>query len=157
MKVVQSFPNAGGHLIASGAGTDNIVLTSKTTIEDVIAAYEIQCEGVEAAGSRIVLMASRALCQLAKGPDDYTRVYNRVLGGLSEPAIIHWLGEMFDPALEGYWGAADHMTAIDTCLQIIEDKKKYCWNKNFPSVGQKGNCDAPAVANGCEYVYRRRF
>jgi hypothetical protein len=116
--------NAGGHLIASGAGTDNIVLTSKTTIEDVIAAYEIQCEAVEAAGSRVVLMASRALCQLAKGPDDYARVYNRVLGGLSEPAIIHWLGEMFDPALEGYWGAVDHMTAMDTCLQIIEDNNK---------------------------------
>ncbi len=110
---------SGGHLIASGAGTDHLVVTPDTTIEDVIVAYEMQCEAVEAAGSRVILMASRALCAIAKGPEDYLRVYGKVLSGLSQPAILHWLGEMFDPALEGYWGNSDHMEAMDTCLEVL--------------------------------------
>ncbi|MHA3976881.1 dihydrodipicolinate synthase family protein [Halovulum sp. GXIMD14794] len=111
---------AGGHLIASGAGTDHLAPGPDVTIDQVIAAYEEQCEAVEAAGSCVILMASRALAQAAKGPEDYARVYGKVLSGLSQPAILHWLGEMFDPALAGYWGSDDHMTAMDTCLQVIE-------------------------------------
>ncbi|NKB53150.1 MAG: DUF993 family protein [Rhizobiaceae bacterium] len=112
---------AGGHLIASGAGTDHLSVGPDVTLDQVIAAYEEQCEAVEAAGSPVILMASRALVQAAKGPDDYARVYAHVLGGLSQPAILHWLGEMFDPALAGYWGSNDHMAAMDTALSVIAD------------------------------------
>jgi len=112
---------AGGHLIASGAGTDHLVADESVTIDDVIRAYEEQCEAVEAAGSRVILMASRALAKAARGPDDYAQVYGRVLSGLEQPAVLHWLGEMFDPALEGYWGSKDHMTAMDTAVSVIED------------------------------------
>ncbi len=110
-----------GALIASGAGTDHLVPGPDVTIDDVIAAYEMQCEAVEATGSRVILMASRALVKAARSPDDYARVYGRVLSGLKQPAILHWLGEMFDPALAGYWGNADHMAAMDTCLSVIAD------------------------------------
>ena len=41
----------------------------------------------------------------AKGPEDYLRVYAEVLAACDAPVILHWLGEMFDPALAGYWGA----------------------------------------------------
>ncbi|MBL4646823.1 MAG: dihydrodipicolinate synthase family protein [Rhizobiales bacterium] len=115
-----SLAKLNGHLIASGAGTDHLELTPETTVDDVIAAYEMQCEAVEATGSRVILMASRALCAVAKGPDDYARVYECVLGGLQQPAILHWLGEMFDPALQGYWGSNDHFQAMDCCLDIIK-------------------------------------
>ncbi len=110
---------AGGHAIASGAGTDHID-PEGATLDQVIAAYEQQCEAVEATGSQVILMASRALVRAASGPDDYAKVYGRVLSGLAQPAILHWLGEMFDPALLGYWGDADHMAAMDTCLSVIE-------------------------------------
>lgn len=113
--------SSGGHLIASGAGTDHLEITPDLTVDDVIAAYEMQCEAIEATGSRVILMASRALTAVAKGPDDYARVYSRVLGGLRQPAILHWLGEMFDPALKGYWGSDDHMIAMATCLEILKD------------------------------------
>lgn len=109
-----------GHLIACGAGTDHLKPGPDVTIDDIIAAYETQCEAVEKTGGRVILMASRALAVAAKTPDDYLRVYSRVLSGLSQPAILHWLGEMFDPALAGYWGNADHMAAMDTCLACIE-------------------------------------
>jgi hypothetical protein len=114
-----SAAKTGGHLIACGAGTDHLTPGPNVTIDDVIAAYEMQCEAVEATGGRVILMASRALAKAAKSPDDYARVYTRILGGLSQPAILHWLGEMFDPALEGYWGSQDHMQAMDTCLDVI--------------------------------------
>ena len=110
-----------GALIACGAGTDHLEPGPDVTLDDVIAAYEEQVGYVEGQGGRVILMASRALARAARGPEDYARVYGRILSGAREPVILHWLGEMFDPALEGYWGAADHGAAMETCLSVIED------------------------------------
>ena len=109
-----------GARIACGAGTDHLAPEPSLTIAEVIAAYEEQVEFVESLGGQVILMASRALAACAGGPDDYVRVYDRILDQVAEPVIIHWLGEMFDPALEGYWGARDHMAAMDVCLDVIE-------------------------------------
>ncbi|NNG74272.1 dihydrodipicolinate synthase family protein [Rhizobium laguerreae] len=107
-------------LIACGAGTDHLTPGPDVTIDTILRAYEEQIETVEAAGGRIILMASRALAAAAKGPDDYVNVYDRILRQVKEPVIIHWLGEMFDPALQGYWGNSDHIEAMSTCLEVIE-------------------------------------
>jgi hypothetical protein len=64
-------------------------------------------------------MASRALARVARSADDYHKVYDRVLGQVKEPVIIHWLGEMFDPALAGYWGHKDHYKAMEVVLELI--------------------------------------
>ena len=109
-----------GAVVASGAGTDHIAPAPTLAIADVIAAYESQCAAVEGLGGRIILMASRALAVAAKGPEDYHTVYGRILSQVGEPVIIHWLGEMFDPALAGYWGHDDHWQAMDVCLAVIE-------------------------------------
>ena len=108
-----------GAMIACGAGTDHLLPGPDVTVDDVIRAYEEQCEAVEAMGGRIILMASRALARAARGPADYERVYARILGAVRQPVIIHWLGEMFDPALDGYWGQPDHMAAMETALAVI--------------------------------------
>ena len=108
-------------LIASGAGTDHLTLSPTTTIDDVIRAYEEQIEAIEKLGGRIILMASRALAAVAHGPEDYHRVYARILGAVQLPVILHWLGDMFDPALAGYWGSEHIPTAMDTCLAVITD------------------------------------
>ena len=108
-----------GGTVASGAGTDHLAPSASLTIDEVIRAYEEQCSAVEGAGGRIILMASRALAACAKSPDDYARVYDRILRQVSQPVIIHWLGEMFDPALEGYWGHRDHWQAMDVCLDVV--------------------------------------
>ena len=107
-------------VLASGAGTDHLAPDPDTAIEEVIAAYEEQCAAVEDAGGRIILMASRALAAAARGPEDYARVYERILSQVAEPVIVHWLGEMFDPALAGYWGHDDHWEAMEVCLSAIE-------------------------------------
>ena len=108
-----------GAIMASGAGTDHLEPAPDVTVDDVIRAYEEQCEAVESMGGRIILMASRALAKAARSPADYERVYGRVLSQVQQPVIIHWLGEMFDPALEGYWGSHDHMAAMETALAVI--------------------------------------
>ena len=108
-----------GAVVASGTGTDHLAASPDLSIEDVINAYEEQCAAVEACGGRIILMASRALAACAKSPEDYGTVYDRILGNVSEPVIIHWLGEMFDPALEGYWGGTDHFEAMEICLDVL--------------------------------------
>ena len=86
-----------GAVVASGAGTDHLAQGEKHSIEKIIAAYEEQCAAIEKLGGRIILMASRALAASAKSPDDYAKVYDRILGQVKQPVIIHWLGEMFDP------------------------------------------------------------
>jgi hypothetical protein len=109
-----------GSAIACGAGTDHLEPRASTTIDNVIAAYELQCEAVESRGGNIILMASRALAACAKSPDDYARVYGRILSQVRAPVILHWLGDMFDPALAGYWGHADVDRAMDVCLSVIQ-------------------------------------
>ncbi len=108
-----------GAFVASGAGTDHLAPSASITIEQVIGAYEEQCAAIEKLGGRIILMASRALAACAKSPDVYGLVYDRILSQVKEPVIIHWLGEMFDPALEGYWGSDDHHAAMEVCLDVI--------------------------------------
>jgi hypothetical protein len=108
-----------GNVIASGAGTDHLAAGKAYSIDEIIAAYEMQCAAIEKLGGSIILMASRALAACAKSPDDYGKVYDRILSQVKQPVVIHWLGEMFDPALEGYWGKKDHLAAMDVCLDVM--------------------------------------
>lgn len=109
---------AGG-VVASGAGTDHLSPNPSRTVDEVIAAYEEQVGYVEGLGGRVIMMASRALAACAKSPDDYARVYNRILSQVQQPVIIHWLGDMFDPQLAGYWGSHELGVAMETCLAIL--------------------------------------
>jgi hypothetical protein len=105
--------------IACGAGTDHLAPDPTRKLDDVIAAYEEQVGFVEGEGGQVILMASRALAACAQSEADYIRVYNRILSQVSRPVIIHWLGDMFDPALKGYWGSSDISAAMGVCLSII--------------------------------------
>lgn len=105
--------------IACGATTDQLEPGHQASLADVERAYAEQCELIEREGGQVVLMASRAMAAAADGPSDYAAVYGRLLSGLSRPAIIHWLGEPFDPLLAGYWGSTDLDAAADVLLEII--------------------------------------
>ncbi len=109
----------GNALVFSGAGTDHLAPDGAKSLDDVIRAYEEQIAAIEKADGRIILMASRALARIARNPDDYVKVYNRVLSQVREPVIIHWLGDMFDPALRNYWGTNDLDEAMDVAVTVI--------------------------------------
>ncbi|MFJ8799812.1 dihydrodipicolinate synthase family protein [Streptomyces sp. NPDC102487] len=108
---------ATGGAIACGVGTDQ--LTGPATLDEVRAAYEEQLALVEESGARAILMASRALAATAAGPEDYLDVYGHLLRQAADPVILHWLGPMFDPALEGYWGSGDLDAATEVFLEVI--------------------------------------
>jgi hypothetical protein len=110
---------ARGALVASGAGTDHLAAGPAYTLQDITEAYLEQCAAIEDVGGRIILMASRALARVAVDADDYAAVYASVLGQVRDPVILHWLGPMFDPALDGYWGAQDISVAMENCLSVI--------------------------------------
>jgi len=108
-----------GALVASGCGTDHLAVEAARSVDDVIRAYEEQMAAIEHLGGRLIVMASRALARVAGKPADYERVYDRVLRQARQPVILHWLGDMFDPALTGYWGSHDVDAAMETALAVI--------------------------------------
>jgi len=125
-RTVAEARGVAGAVVFSGAGTDDIAPDPEASIERVIAAYASQCAAIERLGGRVILMASRALAACARSADDYERVYSRVLANVDQPVILHWLGEMFDPALAGYWLGRDergrdpdHARAMDVCARVI--------------------------------------
>ncbi|MFF1934466.1 dihydrodipicolinate synthase family protein [Streptomyces sp. NPDC058228] len=111
---------AVGGRIACGVGTDQLA-AAPATLAEVKAAYEEQLALVEESGAQAILMASRALAAAANGPEDYLETYAHLLRQASEPVVLHWLGPMFDPALEGYWGSTDLDAATDTFLKVIAE------------------------------------
>jgi hypothetical protein len=119
-----SAAKARGALVASGAGTDHLPPGKSITLQKVTDAYLEQCEAIESVDGRIILMASRALAAVARDPDDYASVYACVLSQVRQPVILHWLGPMFDPALEGYWGGDTVSAATENCLSVIRAHKE---------------------------------
>lgn len=107
------------HRIFSGIGTDQLSPEDAGSIDDVVRAYLEQLHSVQSYGGRVIMMASRALARVARGPEDYADVYRRVLVEADRPAILHWLGAMFDPALRGYWGDDGFERAMETALAVI--------------------------------------
>jgi hypothetical protein len=109
--------------LACGAGTDHLAAADARSLDDVVAAYEEQVGFVEKHGGRTILMASRALARVAQSPDDYRKVYGRMLSQTRDKVVLHWLGDMFDPQLKGYWGSEVFEEALDTVLSIIGDNR----------------------------------
>ncbi len=120
---VEASREFSGAVVFNGAGTDHLA-PGQHSIDAVIAAYEQQIAAIEKVGGRLIVMASRALAASAKSPDDYGRVYDRILSQVREPVVIHWLGDMFDPALSGYWGSRDIPQAMATALDVINRNAK---------------------------------
>ncbi|MEU5723498.1 dihydrodipicolinate synthase family protein [Micromonospora sp. NPDC047738] len=108
----------GGRIVA-GAATDQLT-GLPDTLDDVVTAYAEQVAFVQECGATAVVMASRQLAALATGPDDYLRVYDQVLAGTTAPVVLHWLGDMFDPALAGYWGSTDLDEATKTFVSLVQ-------------------------------------
>jgi hypothetical protein len=160
-----------GARIGCGVGTDQLAPAPGATLDEIVRAYEEQVEWVERHGGQVILMASRALAACAKGPQDYLRVYGRILGQVAGPVIIHWLGDMFDPALEGYWGSSsldvaaevllaivrDHAARIDGVkLSLLDQKREIDLRRQFPPgvhMYSGDDFDYPTTIRGDEHGY----
>lgn len=113
-----------GGALCCGVGTDQLPadpVGGTYALPEILDAYEAQLEVVEQAGAQPVLMCSRDLAAAARDPEDYATVYARLLGQASRPVVLHWLGDMFDPALHGYWGATDLDEAAAYVLAITRE------------------------------------
>jgi hypothetical protein len=109
--------DAGGQLVV-GVNTDHVD-DEVITLPAVIDAYLEQLHFAEDHGAGVVLMASRHLARAATSPADYAHVYAAVLARAGAPVILHWLGEVFDPRLAGYFGGGCVADRIDTVADIM--------------------------------------
>jgi hypothetical protein len=48
-------------------------------------------------------------------------VYAALLSEADGPVLLHWLGEVFDPALAGYWGSRSPVDAAETVLALLKE------------------------------------
>ncbi|EGU60472.1 hypothetical protein VINI7043_22233 [Vibrio nigripulchritudo ATCC 27043] len=119
-EAVSDMPDA---LIYHGCGTDQLDDNQRYSLDEVIAAYREQIDAIQSVGGKLILMASRALAKTAKSEQDYFKVYQSVLKDADNPVILHWLGDMFDPQLTGYWGTADVDKAMDTVVHMIHENQ----------------------------------
>lgn len=110
-------------LLACGAGTDQLSAQSNTraTLSQVQDAYLEQLDFVESCGAKVIIMCSRALAAAAAGWRDYHDTYRTLLERAAEPVVLHWLGPMFDPALDGYWGSPEIPVATENFLSLIDE------------------------------------
>ena len=119
-RTLQEARSVPGARVASGCGTDHLALQEVRTLDQVIRAYDEQIEAIETMGGQLIVMASRALVQVARSPADYEKVYDHILSQVSQPVILHWLGDMFDPQLAGYWGHQDLDAAARVALGVMQ-------------------------------------
>jgi Protein of unknown function (DUF993) len=134
-----------GAAIASGAGTDQLA-AAPHSLREIIRAYTDQVELVQASGSQVILMASRALAASARSAADYLEVYGQLIKLADRPVLLHWLGDVFDPALRGYWGSAELYSAAGTVLELIERAD-----------GKVGGIKLSVLDANCEIWLRRRL
>jgi len=121
--IQQTVREVKGVPVFSGVGTDHLAAKDVRNLDDVVDAYLHQLEAVQSVGGQVIVMASRALTWIARDTDDYLQVYSKVLQNCDQPIIIHWLGDMFDPTLTGYWGSNDFKVSSEACLQVIQENK----------------------------------
>jgi len=110
---------AVGGSVAAGVGTDQLA-PGPHSLDVIRAAYEEQLAIVEDAGAQPILMASRHLAAAARTSEDYLQLYSGLLAQVRRPAVLHWLGEVFDPSLAGYWGSRDVPTATDAFVELVQ-------------------------------------
>ena len=73
------------------------------------------------------------------------KVYGRILRQVREPVIIHWLGEMFDPALAGYWGGGrSRRRHGDLPRHHRRQRRQDRRRQNLAALEGEGNRDARA-------------
>ena len=104
-----------------GASTDQLQPGAWHPLEGIIDAYLEQVSFIEEAGGTAIVMSSRHLAISATARADFIRVYDEVIDGASQPVMLHWLGEVFDPALAGYWGSHSMQGAVETVLEIVSN------------------------------------
>lgn len=132
--------------LACGAGTDHLAPADTRSLDDVIRAYETQIGFIEKHGGRTIMMASRALARIAQSPHDYRKVYGRILSQAKDKVVLHWLGDMFDPHLKGYWGSESFEPALETVLSIIEENRS-----------KVEGIKISLLDNACEVILRDRL
>jgi hypothetical protein len=113
-----------GAAVVAGAGTDQIT-KANPPLGEIVDAYTEQVEFIQAQGSASVIRVSHALAAVAQSPDDYLSVYRDVLAKTDRPAIVHWLGKGFDPAMANYWGHTDPLAAMDVVVEMARENAEH--------------------------------
>lgn len=100
----------------AGAGVDHL---ERVEDEDQLVAGVLhQVQMIQQAGGIAILLPLLWLPEHDGSEADYLRVYRRIIEGAEGPLLVHWLGEMFLPALRGYFPGK----SFESVMAIDPDK-----------------------------------
>lgn len=101
------------HGFIAGAGTDQLSAVIGTT--DLVDAVLEQIAIIQDAGGTPIILPMPWLSLNRADPDTYVDVYGNIIAEAEGPLLVHWLGPMFLPALDGYFPGEtfERIMAID--------------------------------------------
>ena len=106
-------------------------------------------------GSKAASTSRGATTRVATSSDDYRTVYRDVLAACDEPIILHWLGEMFDPALAGYWGSSSFEATMETALAVVEENASKVDGIKISPIELSHKCPMQKCTNGSTRIPTR--
>jgi Protein of unknown function (DUF993) len=131
-----------GRLVLGGAGTDHLA-TATPSLTQLIDAYVLQAETIHAQGGRAILFPTAHLPARFPQPEHYVTVYRAVSEQVSRPVFVHWLGEMFAPALAGYFPQdsfwrimADNPKLLGVKVSLLEQAREEEMRRRLGRQGQ---------------------
>lgn len=84
----------------AGASTDHTTVSTRTQLIDAVAH---QCDVITKARGIPVILPMAWLCQYHATEAEYVSLYRDLFNQIDGPVLLHWLGPMFVPELEGYF------------------------------------------------------
>ncbi len=104
----------------AGAGTDQRPEAERSA--ELVDAVVEQCAFIAEHGGVPVILPLPALSRRRAPAREYVDVYGAILRQVRGPVIVHWLGAMFLPALEGYFPE----DSFQRVMALAPDKARAC-------------------------------
>jgi len=107
----------------AGAGADHLEPGSITRPAQLVDAVVEQAQVIQAAGGIAILLPLPWLAQTGQSEATYVDVYGAIVRQLDGPLLVHWLGEMFLPALRGYFPGRSFQRVMELDPAVVRGCK----------------------------------
>lgn len=141
--------------VMGGAGVDGLP-PGEPTFAALVDEYVRQGTFIQERGGSVILLANAWMPRLFPEPARYAELYREVARQLRPPLFVHWLGEMFAPALAGYFPDDSFFRVMEENADRIRGVKLSLLDEAFEiSARRRLRPFGQVVLTGDDYNYPR--